>query len=333
MDRRTFLKFSAFAGGAALVAPPLLAACSGDQKAGVSSGGSSGGGGGGRIAFSHPFSTAPVAIAVMQFAKERAKSLGFELLTDNANNKVEVQVTDLDNWITQGVNAICVLPVEPQSVLGLEKRAKAAGIKWTTYAVTMKDTDGQVLFPHEISGKVIGDAAVAWINAQKTAPKILVLTSSTTPVSLARTEIPINLVNTTTKGQIVAKQDAVDQASGLSVTETVLQAHPDLRCVIGFNDDGALGALKAFQNARIPLDESWIGGQDGSIEALQAIKAGTHFKACAALPLKDIGWAVADINAALIKGTQKHAEVSIAPVLASPAEMATVDKLIAAYPK
>jgi hypothetical protein len=51
------------------------------------------------------------------------------------------------------------------------------------------------------------------------------------------------------------------------------------------------------------------------------------------LPLKDIGWAVADINADLIKGTQKHAAVSIAPVLASPAEIATVDKLIAAYPK
>ncbi|MCU1502692.1 MAG: carbohydrate-binding protein, partial [Ilumatobacteraceae bacterium] len=286
-----------------------------------------------KIAFSHPFSTAPVAIAVMQFAKQRANELGYDLLLDNANNQVETQVTDLDTWVTQGVDAICVLPVEPQSVLGTQKRAQEAGIKWTTYAVTMDGSDGQVLFPHELSGKVIGEAAVAWINAQPSPPKILVLTSSKTPASAARTSVPLDLVKAQTKGDVVAQQDAVDQPSGLSVTETVLQAHPDLRCVIGFNDDGALGALQAFKNAGIPVDESWIGGQDGSIEALEAIKSGGYFKACAALPLKDIGYAVADINDQLLKGTSKFAEVSIDPELASPDQMDTVDELIAAYPK
>jgi ribose transport system substrate-binding protein len=197
----------------------------------------------------------------------------------------------------------------------------------------MDGSDGEVLFPHDVSGKVIGDAAVAWINAQPSPPKILVLTSTKTPSSLARTDVPIGLVKSQTKGEIVSTQDAVDQPSGLSVTETVLQAHPDLRCVIAFNDDGALGAMQAFKNAGIPVDESWIGGQDGSIEALEAIKAGTYFKACAALPLKDIGYGVAEINDQLLKGTTKFARVAIDPVLASPDEMATVDKLIASYPK
>lgn len=332
MDRRNFVKLSATLGAAALAGPVLLAACSDDSGGGADASGGGGGGGGKRIAFSHPFSTAPVAIAVMDFAKERAEELGYELLIHNPNNQVEPQVTDLDNWVTQEVDAMCVLPVEPESVLGVQERAKAAGIKWTTYAVEMDGTDGAVLFPHETSGEVIGGAAVEWINAQSGSVKVLILTSSATPVSAPRTDIPADMIRSDTSAEIVGEQDAVDQTSGLSVTETILQAHPDLRCVIAFNDDGALGAMQAFQNAGIAVDESWIGGQDGSIEALQAIKAGTHYKCSAALPLKDIGYAVVDINDALLKGEPAPQVVSIDPVLASPEQMDTVDELIAAYP-
>jgi ABC-type sugar transport system substrate-binding protein len=311
----------------------VLAGCgsSSSSSTGSSSSGSTSGEKKYTIAFSHPYSTAPVAIAVMQFAQERAKALGDKVLLDNANMQVATQVTDVDNWITQKVDAIEVLPVENASVIESQKRAQAAGIKWLTYAVGMDGSDGAVLFPPEQSGKLIGEEAVKWINAQPTPPEILVLTQSTVPATAGRVTVPIDMIKKQTKAKIVAQQDASDQQTGLTVTEAVLAAHPNISMVIGFNDDGALGALKAFTNAKKDPKTSWIGGQDGSIEALKAIQAGGAYKMTSALRLKDVGYAVVDTAVAALKGDKTKATANVPAVAITQDDKAEVAALIKAY--
>jgi ABC-type sugar transport system substrate-binding protein len=318
---------------ASVVVGSVLAGCGSSSTSSASSSGSGAASGGKHytIAFSHPYSTAPVAIAVMQFAQERAKQLGDKVLLDNANMQVATQVTDVDNWITQQVDAIEVLPVENASVVSSQKRAQAAGIKWLTYAVGMDSSDGAVLFPPEQSGQLIGEAAVKWINAQPTPPEILVLTQSTVPATAGRVTVPIAMIKKQTKAKIVATQDASDQQTGLTVTEAVLAAHPKLSMVIGFNDDGALGALKAFANANKNPATSWIGGQDGSIEALKAIQAGGAYKMTSALRLKDVGYAVVDTAVAALKGDKAKATANVPAVPITQDDKAELSALIKAY--
>ena len=45
---------------------------------------------------------------------------------------------------------------------------------------------------------------------------------------------------------VVAQQKSIDAASGLRIATSVLAAHPNAKVVIGINDDGALGAYRAF---------------------------------------------------------------------------------------
>jgi ribose transport system substrate-binding protein len=303
-SRRRFLQ-TAGAGALAVAAGPTLLACGDDGG-----GGASGGGGDklDKLAFSHANSGTPVATTVQRFAEQRADEVGAELLAGNPQLKVETQIQEVETWLTQGVSAMCIFPVTVEAFEPLAKRARDAGIVFTTYAVELKNSDGAVLFSNEQSGEIIGKHAVKWINEHLGGEgEVLLLgAGSASPDLQPRIDIPKKLIQEQTNAKIVAEQDGVDPTAGLQVTETVLRSHPNLNIVVGLNDDGALGAARAFQNAGKDPAKTYIGGQDGALDALKAIQQGGFFKASAALSLKQIGYGVVDLNAQLVeKGAGK----------------------------
>lgn len=301
--RRVLLQRSASA-ATALAVPSVLAAC-----------GSSGGKDEPlRIAFSHANSGTPVATAVQQFAQQRANEVGAKMLFGNPQLREDVQVQEVETWITQSVPAMCVFPVVIKSILPLVKRARDKKLVFTSYALKLDGANGAVLFSHEESGRALGEHVVAWVNAHLGGKgKALVLgAKSASPDLQPRVDIPRQLLTQQTQVTIVGEQDATDPTKGLQVTEAVLRSHPDLDIVIGLNDDGALGAMRAFINAKKDPSKVYIGGQDGGKEALQAIKDGGFYKATAALSLRDIGRAVVDLNQELVKsGGEKDVNVPI----------------------
>ena len=146
----------------------------------------------------------------------------------------------------------------------------------------------------------VADAAVAWINKNDPHAKVLVHTQSTLPVNKPRYQVPIDEIKARTKATIVATQDADTQDQGLTVTKAILTAHPDLSVVIGLNDDGALGAAQAFKLAGKDPKKVFISGNDGTLEALEAIKQGGFLKGTAALPIDGFAKAVVDLDLRLI---------------------------------
>jgi len=327
MDRRKFLMSASTVGTIAFLSP-LIAACSSNGGSSTStSGGSASTTSKGRIGFSFAQPTIALAVGVKRFASERAKELGYEMLYDNCQGKPDVQIQNLQSWILQKIEAISVLPVDPTSLTSTQIQAQSAGVKWTTYDYAAEGGDGEVLLSNDQSGQLIADDVVKWINAQTNPPKVLLLTASVEPLVAERTSIPKHAIETMTKATIVAVQDAFDQETGLTVTESILAAHPDLSVVIGVNDDGAIGALKAFQNAGKKPADTYIAGQDGSLDALNAIKAGTSYKATAALRIRALGYAVVDVVEALRTG-KPHYTDSVSPVLVSVTDTQYLKSLI-----
>jgi len=300
--RRTFLQRSALA-ATALAVPGALQAC-GSDAADESL----------RIAFSHANSGTPVATAVQQFAKQRADEVDATMLFGNPQVREDVQVQEVETWITQSVPAMCIFPVVIKSILPLVKRARDKKLVFTSYALKLDGANGAVLFSHEQSGKALGEHAVAWINEHLggKGKALLLGAESASPDLQPRVEIPRKLLSEQTHVTIIGEQDATDPTKGLQVTEAVLRSHPDLDIVIGLNDDGALGAMRAFINAKKDPAKVYIGGQDGGLEALRAIKDGSYYKATAALSLRDIGRAVVDLNKQLVaSGAEKDVGVPI----------------------
>jgi erythritol transport system substrate-binding protein len=73
--------------------------------------------------------------------------------------------------------------------------------------------------------------------------------------------------------QMVAQQTANwDQAEALSVTQTILQAHPDIKGIIAGNDTMALGAEAALNSAN--RKDVIVTGFDGSPDVTSSIQKG-----------------------------------------------------------
>lgn len=74
--------------------------------------------------------------------------------------------------------------------------------------------------------------------------------------------------------KIVDKKDAnFDRTTGYQVTQNMLQTYPNLSVIFSCNDEMALGALQAVEEAGLK-DQIVIGGIDGNKDALNSIKDG-----------------------------------------------------------
>lgn len=284
------------------------------------------------IAFTHPVSENPIVGQVRHFADVRAAKLGcVTVMHDNTQaNNLESQINAIQGWITLGVNAIVVTPIDEAALKPLQTQAQAQGIKWLTYMGTMSDSDGYVGFDHAQSGQIVAQAAIDWVKANNIKnPKALVTTLTSLPILSPRWLEVENLFKDAGI-EVVATQDAQTQALGLTVTETVLKQHPDLNIVIGISDDTAVGAYRAVTVAGLPQDKFFIAGQDGSFEGLTAVNEGKAYRASAAILINDLGANVTDLAVNAVTGIGPSFAYT-PTVLASKADQAQLDKLIANY--
>ncbi len=258
-----------------------------------------------KIAFSHPYSSNPIRISVVNFAKERAEELGYELLLDESQEKADLQLVAVEAWLRQKVDAMVILPLEPAALEGIAKESIAQGIPFISYAVPMTNQSGLVTFPNVTGGTILAEEAARYINDELGGKaKVLILTLEGVPVAKERTDaMKVVLAKLAPGAKIVAEQDADTTEKGLKVTETVLQRVPDLNVVLAMNDDGALGAYQAFINAGKSKTDPliFVGGMDSPKQTLELIAECGIYRASAGLNLKTIGYAVVDAAVAVIE--------------------------------
>lgn len=284
VSRRRFLQTTAV-GALALSSGGLLAACGKDEE-------NTGSGGGAAVTwgFSHPFQEVPIVQTVDKLVTDFAEENGWKvLLDDTTEGNIQRQLQTLDTWITQKVTVITVDPLEPSAFEATAKRAVDAGIIWTTYAIPMETSAGGALIPSKASGEVTGKATIDWINKNNPTAEVIILESPAPGEVRARTDVPRKML-AQTNAKIVSVQAASDQSKGFQVTESILEGNPNATVVVGFNDDAGLGAAEAFRKqGKHDPSNVWIVGQDGSEEALTALKdPESFFRASAALDIRKL---------------------------------------------
>jgi erythritol transport system substrate-binding protein len=99
---------------------------------------------------------------------------------------------------------------------------------------------------------------------------------------------------------MVAKQTANwDQQQALTVTETILQAHPEIKGIISGNDTMALGIAAALKAAN--RSDVVVVGFDGSDDVIAQIKSGA-IKATVLQPAAQISKMAVDQADVVING-------------------------------
>lgn len=284
------------------------------------------------IGFSHPSGQAAFVKALKEQVGVQARKAGcVKILLDNTQNEsLENQRATLESWVQQKLDAIVVLPVDTASVESLRKQAQAQGTKWLTYAGPTDGGDGWVGFDSDASGTAVAEDALKWLkSAHPNGGVSAAITTSPLAPFKGRFTIPKQKFKDAGV-DVVSYQQCLDQACGLQIAESTLLEHPNLRVFIGLNDDAALGALRAFNNAGIDPKETYIAGQDGNVEGLKAVKAGGAYRASAAIVLSGLAKAIVDTSLKSIKGS-KNVKSEVGVELATTRDTARLNELIAQF--
>jgi ABC-type sugar transport system substrate-binding protein len=188
-----------------------------------------------------------------------AKDLDVNVQIASADNDVSKEADQLDNFIAQKVDGICVSPQNSAASIPAFERVVAANIPivaWNTnvesdkskYFVGVDNTElgsktGEY-FANYVKTKMSGKAKVAVIGIHKY------------EIGLDRVNGFLKEAKTVPGIDIIANQDAELKEEGMKVTENILQAHPETQVIWCWNQtslEGCIAALKGLNRSDIKV--------------------------------------------------------------------------------
>ncbi|MHB8140523.1 MAG: substrate-binding domain-containing protein [Vulcanimicrobiaceae bacterium] len=208
-----------------------------------------------------------------------AKKFGYKLEVVDANRDNARQQSQVEDFISQKVNAIVLIPYDSQAIGSAIAEANRAKIPVFTADIASTSKIGKVL-SYIASDNVQGGVKAADLLCKGIGGKGEVaiidepeVTSVQDRVKGFRRELKAKCPG----AKIVADVDAGGQRDrAASDMSDVLQSHPHVKGVFGINDDSALGALTAVQQAGL-VGKVAIVGFDATPEARTAIAKGQMY--------------------------------------------------------
>lgn len=228
----------------------------------------------GSVGFSISTLNNPFFVSMADGAEAKAEELGVDLTIVDAGNDTAKQTSDIEDLITKGIKVLIVNPEDSAAVAPVVNDAIEAGIK---IIAVDRSVDGAEVDCYIGTDNVIaGETAGAYF-AEKMGDgaKIAILEGIPGASSaIERNQGFLNAVED--KLDIVTSQTAnYDRAEGLTVTENILQANPDIVGILSANDEMALGAIEAVEAAgKVPGEDILITGFDAGDDAVAAVEAG-----------------------------------------------------------
>lgn len=216
----------------------------------------------------------PFFVSLRDGAKEAAEEHGVELVVADGQDSVSTQMSDIENLIARGVDALLINATDGEAVVPAVKEANEAGIP--VLAIDRGISGGDVAI-YVASNNVTGGKMAAHYTAAKMAlqGKIVMLegipgTSAARERGQGFTEVVDSLPDL----EIISSEPAgFAQNEGYEVMQNILTAETDIDAVFAQNDLMALGALQAIEGAD-RSDEMFVVGFDAIDPAIEAIGNG-----------------------------------------------------------
>lgn len=217
----------------------------------------------------------PFWAAVEQGAKDAAAASGVTLtvLAPPAETDVQTQISQIEDQIAAGVQAIVVAPTDQQALNATFDSAKAKNIP-----VLFVDTDApwqdKLTFigtDNRAGGKLAGEHICHQLKGSKKVALITGVMSQQTHIDrIGGAKEALEACGATIAAELPADSD---RAKGQQVMEDILTGNQDLEAVFASNDLMALGAAEAAKAAG-KLANIVIVGFDANPDAAKSIQAG-----------------------------------------------------------
>jgi inositol transport system substrate-binding protein len=226
--------------------------------------------------------TFPVLDAFLQKVADgmtaEAEAQGASIDIVAADNKVDTQLSQVENFIAQGVDAILVVAVDTSAAGPMTAAAQEAGIPLVY--VNRKPADLPAGVPY------VGSQSL--VSGTLEMEQLALLAGGVGNVVIMQGELTNEAALDRTKGceDVVAKNPGMkvvetdtanwDRAQGQALMENWLQSGTEFTIVCANNDEMALGAILALKAAgkTLGVDGVLVGGVDATADALASLEAG-----------------------------------------------------------
>lgn len=199
-----------------------------------------------------------------------AGQLGIEVIVADAKNDTATQVSQVQDFLTQEIDAFIYIPAGAAAAAVPTRLARAEGIPVINVD---REPDGapgdtviygeNVLSAYQVCDHIIdlagGSGKMFIIHGQK----------GTTP-EVQRFEGCKRAIDENPGVELVAQQwsQMWSPDEGFSIAQNMIQANPDVKMIFGQADGLAMGAAKAVEVAGM-ADKVIVGGYDGDVAALE----------------------------------------------------------------
>lgn len=252
----------------------------------------------------------PVWAELVKEAESYAKDKDIQVTYVDAQSDATKQVTQVENFIQGGMNAIIVCAVESNAVADVTKKAQDAGIYVVGYTQTLENCDAQYLVDPYNTGYACGKRAAEWITENYGDEEVVewaLMDLPEFPEIIERADgIKAGVEENAKNAKLVATASALTSEEGVKNAETFLQAHPNIKAIACIGGGGSVGGNEGIKSAGITdFDSVGLFGIDATEnEILNIINKDPQKSSVSLGGGKAHGRALIDIASDLLEGKE-----------------------------
>lgn len=214
----------------------------------------------------------PFFVDLKSGIESEAKKSGYDVVVLDSQNDPAKEVSNMEDISVRGVDVVLLNPVDSDSAIASVMVANNLNLPVIT--VDRASNGGKVV-SHVASDNVEGGKMAAKYLVEQLGNKGNIVELEGTAGSSATRDRGSGFDNEIKNSNlnIITKQSAdFDRTKGLSVMENIIQSKNDIVAVFAQNDEMALGALKALQDAN--MNDVLVVGFDATDDAVDSVKKG-----------------------------------------------------------
>ncbi|WP_064685357.1 sugar ABC transporter substrate-binding protein [Rhizobium bangladeshense] len=239
---------------------------------------------------------------IKQSVEAEAKKRGIEVITVDAKGDGPTQVNQIQDLLTQKIDALIYIPAGAAAATVPVKLAKNAGIPVVNVDRNAEGAPGDTFLATDsvASAKAVCDHILK--EAGGKGKMVIIHGQKGTTPEVDRSKGCGESLKAYPDVKVVAEQysNIWSQDEGFQIMQNMLQANPDVSIVFAQADGLALGAAQAIKVAN-PSQKIVVGGFDGDTAALEALSKGV-FNVTATQQTQKMGRDAVENAAKLVAG-------------------------------
>lgn len=229
----------------------------------------------------------PVWAELVQEAITYGKGKGMTITSVDAKNDASTQVSQIENFIQNKMDAIIVCAVDSASVKDVTKKAMDSGVVVIGYTQVLDNCNAQYLVNPYSTGQVCGKAAAQWINDHfKTTDTVEwgLMDLPRFPEIIDRANgIKAAVAAGAPNAKLVATASALTADDGLKNAENFLQANPNMKVICCIGGGGGVGGNEGVKAASKNSPDFGLFAIDATQQEIQNIINGDPERASVSL--------------------------------------------------